>query len=155
MGSSPFSHRNGQSSEKSVMLYKPRARKDAFLVLYQWDMKGEPLENLTEEYISLNKISLQDHRRYIRKLVRTFSGHAVNIDKLIAELSEKWDIDRVGFIERNILRVALAELLYISSKDPGLVASDYVKLAQKYAGESCAKFVNGILGRVIREKLPG
>lgn len=137
------------------MLYKPKARSDAFLILYQWDMKGEPIENLTEEYISFNQISSQDQRRYIRKLIRTFLEHAVDIDKLIAELSEKWDIDRVGFIERNILRVALAELLYILPKKPGLVASDYVELAQKYAGEPCAKFVNGILGKVIREKLHG
>ncbi len=135
------------------MIYKPQARKDAFLVLYQWDMKGEPLESLVEEYIALNRITLQDRRRYMRKLVRTYMENSVEIDKLIAELSEKWDIDRVGFIERNILRIALAELLYISSKNHKLIVSDYVKLAQKYAGKSCAKFVNGILGRVLRDKL--
>lgn len=135
------------------MIYKPQARKDAFLVLYQWDMKGEPIEPLIEEYISANRISLQDRRRYMRKLVRTFMENSVEIDKLIAETSEKWDIDRVGFIERNILRIALAELLYLPVKNPKVIVSDYVKLAQKYAGKNCAKFVNGILGRVIREKL--
>ncbi|MEN3027680.1 MAG: transcription antitermination factor NusB [Aquificaceae bacterium] len=135
------------------MLYKPQARRDAFLILYQWDMRGGPIENLVEEYISINRISLQDQRRYIRKLVKTFMEYGVEIDKLIAELSEKWDIDRVGFIERNVLRVALAELLFLSPKNPALIASDYVKVAQKYAGKNCARFVNGILGRVIREKL--
>jgi len=135
------------------MIYKPQARKDAFLVLYQWDMKGEPIESLIEEYISANHISMQDRRRYMRKLVRTFMEHSVEIDKLIAEFSEKWDIDRVGFIERNILRIALAELLYISAKNPKVIISDYIKLAQKYAGKNCVKLVNGILGRVLREKL--
>ncbi|MFN4318918.1 MAG: transcription antitermination factor NusB [Aquificaceae bacterium] len=135
------------------MIYKPQARKDAFLVLYQWDMKGEPIEALMEEYISANRISMQDRRRYMRKLVRTFVENSVDIDKLIAEFSEKWDIDRVGFIERNILRIALAELLYISVKSPKVAILDYIKLAQKYAGKNCARFVNGILGRVLREKL--
>lgn len=135
------------------MIYKPQARKDAFLVLYQWDMKGEPIEPLMEEYISANRISMQDRRRYMRKLVRTFVENSADIDKLIAEFSEKWDIDRVGFIERNILRIALAELLYISVKSPKVAILDYIKLAQKYAGKNCARFVNGILGRVLREKL--
>ncbi len=135
------------------MIYKPQARKDAFLVLYQWDMKGEPVENLVEEYISANDISLQDQRRYIRKLVKTYMDKAADIDKLIAELSEKWDIDRVGYIERNILRIALAEFLYVGVKNPKLTIYDYVKLAQKYAGRQSARFINGILARVVREKL--
>ncbi|RME10278.1 MAG: transcription antitermination factor NusB, partial [Aquificota bacterium] len=84
------------------MIYKPQARRDAFLVLYQWDMKGEPVEGLVEEYITANRISLQDQRRYLRKLVKTYMENSTSIDKLIAELSERWDIDRVGYIERNI-----------------------------------------------------
>jgi len=137
------------------MIYKPKARKDAFLVLYQWDMKGEPIESLVEEYISANRINISDQRRYIRKLVRTYMDNSTDIDKLIAELSEKWDIDRVGYIERNLLRIALAEFLYIGVKNPKLTAYDYVKLAQKYAGKKSAKFINGILGRVVRERLSG
>ncbi|MFN3869962.1 MAG: transcription antitermination factor NusB [Aquificaceae bacterium] len=135
------------------MIYKPKARKDAFLILYQWDMKGEPIEALVEEYLSANSIKLQDQRRYVRKLVKTFMEHSLEVDKLIAEYSEKWDIDRVGYIERNILRVALAEFLYISIKNPKVIAADYVKMAEKYAGKNGARFVNGILGRVLREKL--
>ncbi len=135
------------------MIYKPKARKDAFLILYQWDMKGEPLEGLVEEYISANRIDISDQRRYIRKLVRTYMDNSIHIDKLIAELSEKWDIDRVGYIERNLLRIALAEFLYIGVKNPKLTIYDYVKLAQKYAGKKSAKFINGILGRLVRERL--
>lgn len=135
------------------MIYKPKARKDAFLVLYQWDMKGESLENLIEEYLSTNPTPVQDQRRYIRRLVRTFVKHSLEIDKLIGELSEKWDIDRVGYIERNILRVALAEFLFLSPKNPKVIVADYVKMAEKYAGKNCARFVNGILGRVLKERL--
>ncbi len=138
-----------------MIIYKPLSRKDAFLVLYQWDMKGEDVEKLMEEYISINKIKNQDRRRYIRKLVRTYMEHSKEIDKWIAELSEKWDIDRVGFIERNILRIALAEIIYIGLRNPKLEVSDYIKLAQKYAGKKSTKFVNGIIGRVLREKLGG
>ncbi len=135
------------------MIYKPKARRDAFLVLYQWDMKGEPIENIIEDYLSANRITLQDQRRYMRKLIRTFMEHSLEIDKLIAKYSEKWDIDRVGYIERNILRIALTESLYLSVKNPKVIASDYVKMTEKYAGKNGARFVNGIIGRVLRERL--
>ncbi|RMH80401.1 MAG: transcription antitermination factor NusB [Acidobacteria bacterium] len=136
-----------------MTVYKPEARRDAFLVLYQWDMKGEDINTLAEEYMQMNRISYPDRRRYIRKLLRTFIDNALSVDKLIAELSEKWDIDRVGYIERNILRIALAELLYITPKNPKPVLYDYVRLAHKYAGKKSAKFVNGILARALKEKL--
>ena len=135
------------------MIYKPKARRDAFLVLYQWDMKGEPIENIIEDYLSANRITLQDQRRYMRKLIRTFMEHSLEIDKLIAEYSEKWDIDRVGYIERNILRIAMTEFLYLSVKNPKVIASDYVRMVEKYAGKNSAKFVNGIIGKFLRERL--
>ncbi|MCS7263092.1 MAG: transcription antitermination factor NusB [Aquificaceae bacterium] len=135
------------------MMYKTRARRDAFLILYQWDMKGEPIQALAEEYISTKGIPLQEQRRYIRKLVRTFAEHASEVDKLVGELSEKWHIDRVGYVEKNILRVALVELLYMSPKNYKPVVFDYVRMAHRYAGKKGALFVNGILGRVLRERL--
>ena len=136
-----------------MSVYKPKARRDAFLILYQWDMKGEDINQLTEEYMQANRIDYSEHRRYVRKLVKTFFENRVEIDKLIGELSEKWDIDRISYIDRNILRVALAEILYIKPKNPKLLVYDYVKLSQKYAGKNSVKFVNGLLGRVVREKL--
>lgn len=135
------------------MLYKLHARKDAFLVLYQWDMKGGSPEALVEEYISANGISSQNQRWYLRKIVRTFLEHSSEIDKLIAEMTERWDIDRVGFVERNILRVAFTELLFLKPKSHKLAIVDYVKMSTKFTGKKGAKFVNGILGRFVREKL--
>ncbi len=129
------------------MIYKQKARKDAFLILYQWDIKADKLEDITEEYIKSNLIKHSERRRYIRKLVRTYMQKAREIDSLISELSQDWDIDRMGYIERNILRVALAEILFVGVKKLKPVIMDYVKLTLKYAGKEPAKFVNGVLGR--------
>ncbi|MEZ0360937.1 MAG: transcription antitermination factor NusB [Hydrogenobacter sp.] len=132
------------------MIYKQKARKDAFLVLYQWDIKADKLEDITEDYIASNLIKHPERRRYIRKLVRTYMEKAKQIDGLISELSQDWEIDRMGYIERNILRVALAEILFVGVKNLKAVIKDYVKLTIKYAGKEPAKFVNGVLGKAIK-----
>jgi N utilization substance protein B len=132
------------------MIYKQKARKDAFLILYQWDIKGDNLEQLTEEYIQSNNIKHPEHRRYVRKLVRTYIQKAKEIDSTISQFSEEWDIDRMGYIERNILRIAITEILFLGAKKLNLALYDYVKLTLKYAGKGPAKFVNGILGKVAK-----
>ncbi len=132
------------------MIYKVKARKDAFLILYQWDIKNEDIENLMEDYIASSGIKDSEHRRYIRKLVRTYMKNSKEVDSIISEMSENWSIDRMGYIERNILRVATAEFLFIGVKKVRAVTLDYVKLAIKYAGKGPAKFVNGILNKVMQ-----
>jgi N utilization substance protein B len=132
------------------MIYKQKARKDAFLILYQWDIKGDNLEQLMEEYIQSNNIKHPEHRRHVRKLVRTYIQKAKEIDSTISQFSEEWDIDRMGYIERNILRIAITEILFLGAKKLNLALYDYVKLTLKYAGKGPAKFVNGILGKVAK-----
>ncbi|WP_448583797.1 transcription antitermination factor NusB [Thermocrinis sp.] len=131
-----------------MTLYKTKAREDAFLVIYQWDIKGENIEEITEEYIAMNNIKHGERRRYLRKLLRTYFEHAEEVDKQIADHLEGWDFDRLGYIERNILRLAFTELLYIKVKYPLLAISDYLKITAKYAGKKPAKFINGVISKL-------
>ena len=134
-------------------IYKPKARLDAFLVLYQWEMRGEDISSLTEEYIQQKGIDYSEHRRYIRKLVKTFFEHAKEVDKIISEHLEGWDLDRLGYIERNILRLAVTEFLYIGVKKPKQVLSDYLKMSIKYAGSKPTRFINGVLAKILKERV--
>jgi len=136
------------------MIYKTKAREDAFLVLYQWDIKGGNIEEIIEEYIAMNKIKHEERRRYLRKLLRTYFNHAEAVDKQIADNLEGWDFDRLGYIERNILRLIFAELLYIKVKYPVLVLSDYLKITTKYAGKIPAKFINGVISKLNLSNTP-
>ncbi|WP_333785187.1 transcription antitermination factor NusB [Thermocrinis sp.] len=137
-----------------MTIYKTKAREDAFLVLYQWDIKGGNLEEIIEEYIAMNRIKHEERRRYLRKLLRTYFNHAEAIDKQITDNLEGWDFDRLGYIERNILRLALAELLYIKVKYPVLVLYDYLRIATKYAGKTPAKFINGVISKINPLSIP-
>jgi N utilization substance protein B len=116
------------------------ARRDALFVLYQWDVTGQPLASLHEGELD----------PYAHELVNGVAKQASDLDVRINEASSDWTADRLGALERNILRIALWELE--RGEVPVEVAIDEaVTLAKRYASEDAGALVNGILGRVARE----
>jgi transcription antitermination protein NusB len=117
------------------------ARRTAFFLLYQWDVTGRPLASLYEGEID----------DWARRTARAVAAEAPRLDRRITEASEGWSADRLGAVERNILRIAVHELE--GDEVPDEVAIDEaVTLAKRYASDDAAKLVNGILGRIVREK---
>jgi transcription antitermination protein NusB len=116
------------------------ARRDALFVLYQWDVTGTPLASLHEGELD----------PYARELVDGVSGEAAELDARINDASSEWSADRLGALERNVLRIALWEL---ERGDVPLEAAidEAVSLAKRYSSEDAGRLVNGILGRVVRE----
>ena len=117
------------------------ARRTAFFLLYQWDLTGHPLGSLYEG----------DVDPYARELAEGVAVRAEELDELISGAAEDWPADRLGTVERSVLRIAVHEL------DAGLVPAEVaideaVRLAKRYATEEAAKLVNGILGRIARER---
>jgi transcription antitermination protein NusB len=117
------------------------ARRTALFLLYQWDVTGEPLASLYEG----------DVDEWARATAEAVAADAPELDARISEAAEDWTADRLGAIERNVLRIALHEL--DGDDVPDEVAIDEaVKLAKRYASDDAARLVNGILGRIVREK---
>ena len=116
------------------------ARRDALFVLYQWDVTGTPLASLHEGELD----------PYAQELVDGVSAEAVELDARINDASSDWSADRLGALERNVLRIALWEL---ERGDVPLEAAidEAVSLAKRYSSEDAGRLVNGILGRVVRE----
>ena len=117
------------------------ARRAAVFMLFQWDVTGRPLGSLYEG----------DVDDYTRQLAGAVTEHAPDLDARITSASNDWTADRLGAVERNVLRVALEEL------DEGevpleVVLDEAVTLAKRYASEDAARLVNGILGRIVREE---
>jgi transcription antitermination protein NusB len=122
------------------MISRREARRAAVFVLYQWDITGAPLGSLYEG----------DVDEYTRTLSEAVAAHAAELDARITAASDDWTADRLGAVERNILRVALEEL------DEGevpqeAVLDEAVTLAKRYASDDAGRLVNGILGRIVRE----
>jgi transcription antitermination protein NusB len=116
------------------------ARRAALFVLYQWDVTGQPLASLYEG----------DLDPYTKELAEGVAAEAAELDVAIGDASSDWRPDRLGALERNILRIALYELE--RDEVPLEVSIDEaVRLARRYASDDAAKLVNGILGKVAKE----
>ena len=117
------------------------ARRAAVFILFQSDVTGQPLGSLYEGEVD----------PYTDRLAQCVSSHAEELDARITDASDDWTADRLGAVERNVLRVALEEL------DEGevpveVVLDEAVTLAKRYASEDAGRLVNGILGRIVRER---
>jgi transcription antitermination protein NusB len=117
-------------------------RRTALFLLYQWDVTGQPLASLYEGEVD----------EFARETAEAVAAEAPGLDERITAASEGWTADRLGAIERNILRIALYEL--DGDEVPDEVAIDEaVTLAKRYATDDAARLVNGILGRIVRERV--
>jgi N utilization substance protein B len=118
------------------------ARRTALFLLYQWDVTGQPLASLYEGEVD----------EYARTTAEAVAAVAEELDRRITEAAEGWTADRLGAVERNVLRIALCEL--DGDDVPDEVAIDEaVNLARRYASDDAARLVNGILGRIVRERV--
>ncbi len=118
------------------------ARRTALFLLYQWDVTGQPLASLYGG--DVDAFAWETAERVI--------GQVEELDRRITEASEGWAAERLGAVERNVLRIAVSELE--AGVVPAEVAIDEaVRLAKRYASDDGARLVNGILGRILREKV--
>lgn len=86
-----------------------------------------------------------------RRLVDLYFRHSDLIDKRITRYSHEWALDRMPGIDRNLLRLAVAELLYCPDVPASAAINEAVELAKEYGGSESGKFVNGILGAFARD----
>ena len=127
-------------SEATRTVGRRHARRQALFLLYQWDLTDQPLAALFEG----------EPDAFASELATSVAAHAQALDERISEASEGWPADRLGTLERNILRIGVYELE--EETVPAEVAiNEAVLLAKRYASEDAARLVNGILGQVRRE----
>jgi N utilization substance protein B len=117
------------------------ARRQALYLLYQWDLTGQELASLFEG----------EPDAFARSLAESVSERAEQLDARISAASPDWPAERLGTVERNILRIGVYELE--ENQVPREVAiNEAVVLAKRYASEDAARLVNGVLARVAREE---
>jgi N utilization substance protein B len=122
-------------------LSRRQARRQALMLLYQWDLSGQPIGSQYGGAIDQWALELAD----------TVAERAQELDVRITAASEGWTADRLGAVERSALRVAIHELEH--REVPAEVAiNEAVAFAKRYSSEDAARLVSGILGRIQREE---
>lgn len=130
------------------MSARGKARKRALDFLFEADLRStSALELLT----SRPALELSEGG-YVQILISGVLEHSRKIDELITTYAQGWDMDRMPAVDRNIMRIALFEILWSQDVDDQVAASQAVAIAQEYSTEDSAKYINGVLGRIIALK---
>jgi len=122
-----------------------KARKRALDFLYEADIRSSN----AIELIATREESELSERDYIMELLVGVDSNKAKIDELITTYAQGWDMDRMPAIDRNILRIALFEILFKNDLDDQIAASEAIEIATELSTEDSAKYINGILGRII------
>ena len=132
------------------MRRRRKSREFALQVLYQLNItKQEAVTALTQfqEHFSTDG----EVDEFLKRLVLGVLEHCQEFDRLIEKYSENWRLDRINMIDRNILRMALFELLYCDEIPPKVSINEAIDLAKRYGSEDSGSFINGILDRIQNE----
>lgn len=85
------------------------------------------------------------------KIVEGVTKNSEKLDKMIEDASPQWDLDMMGFVDLQILRIAALEGFVEEFTPPKVAVNEAVELAKKYGGEDSSKFVNGVLGAIMKK----
>jgi N utilization substance protein B len=126
-----------------------RARARALQALYAWDLRdGEPLDRIASQVWDELAIA-PDERAFAGQIVRVIMAEGKSIDDALRDVTTNWRLERLGAVERAVLRIAAAELR--RGETPARVAiQEAVRLAERYGSTQSARFVNGVLDALAR-----
>jgi transcription antitermination protein NusB len=126
-----------------------RGRARVLQALYAWDLRrDEPLERIAERIWDDLAVPPEE-RRFAGSLTRVLVHDIADIDADLTEVTTNWRLERIGVIERCVLRLAAAELRQ-GETPPRVVIQEAVRLAERYGTARSAKFVNGVLDALAR-----
>ncbi len=125
---------------------RSRCREYALQVLYQAEYRGHRQGDALRFWRHFHKGDKVPD--YLVKLVEGVAAHQEELDALIRQYSEHWRLERMAAVDRNLLRLALYELLHQPQIPAKVVINEAVELAKRYGSEESGAFVNGILDRI-------
>lgn len=136
---------------------RTRARARALQVLYAWEMRGaaEPLRQVDRELVGPDEPPVdRDVQQYTHLLLDTLERDRHNIDARIEALADNWRLSRMTTVDRNILRVAAAEMVYIDEVPLRVSLHEAMRLAEWFGTEESRRFVNGVLDALLHQLEP-
>ena len=129
---------------------RTKARKRAVDVLYEADVRGRDATATLADRVALADPPVNE---YTVELVEGVHANRARIDEILSGYAEGWTLDRMPDVDRAVLRLAVYELLYRSDVPDAVAIDEAVELAKALSTDESPRFVNGVLGRVQRDRL--
>lgn len=127
-------------------------RRYALRMLFEMDINDSTIDEVLEGKSHVGEDAPAD---FTMELVRGVQEHLEELDEVISRYAEGWDLERMPRVDRNVLRMSLYELFFMEDIPPGVTIDEAVELAKSFSTEDSGKFVNGVLGRVNRDREEG
>ena len=134
------------------MRKRTRSRELALQLLYQIDARGDEVLATMEQFFEGEESADEEVRVFTRKLVTGTRDSAEEIDALLTEAAENWRLDRMALVDRNILRMAVYEMLHIEEIPAKVSINEAIELGKRFSTKQSGSFINGILDRIRRER---
>ncbi|MFC1941995.1 transcription antitermination factor NusB [Chloroflexota bacterium] len=122
-----------------------KARTIALQALYELDSVRRRPEAVVERLLTGSELT-EDNNIFVKELVAGVIQNKDEIDSSIKKFAPAWPIDQIATIDRNILRLAISEILFDNKVPVSVAISEAVELAKSFGSEHSAKFINGVLG---------
>ena len=139
------------------MSARSKARKQALDLLYEADIRGSSaLELLLSRDVIEDGPDARPIREFTKELISGISTNSRKIDELITTYAQGWDMDRLPAVDRNILRLAIFEIVWTADLADGIAIDEALTLAKELSTEESAGYIHGVLGKIssIKESIP-
>ena len=132
---------------------RSRARAWALQIHYRWESGGEEgtFRDALVDTAATRRISPK-RLPYVRKLMVLLDAHRPEIDEALAGALDNWRLDRLSTMDRAVLRIGAAELLWSDEVPPKVAIQEAIRLAEAYGGDESPRFVNGVLDALFKDR---
>jgi N utilization substance protein B len=127
-----------------------KSREVTLQILFQLEFDDSDPDDVINQFWKEQKAS-RETKDYSRYLIRGITSHQDSIDRIIQSVSDHWRLSRMPIVDRNILRMAVFELLYGEGLAPAIVINEAIEVAKKFSSDRAAQFINGVLDALRRK----
>ena len=134
------------------MTQRRLAREAALETMYRLDLVGDEPDDVIEEILNRRNPS-EEAEGYLRLLIQTVRNNSDEVDSTLRRHLRRWRLERLRVLDRSLLRLACAEMLYFDDVPPKVTINEAVDIAKKFGDDDSGRFVNGVLDSVYKETL--
>jgi N utilization substance protein B len=135
-----------------MMKPRTRGRSIALQALYEIDQSNHSIDVILEDRLAEVEPVDEQIRRFIFELANGVLKLKDELDQELARYAPEWPVDQVAIIDRNILRIALWEMLFTEDTPIKVIINEAIELGKLYGSDSTSRFVNGVLGSLVENK---
>ena len=134
------------------MASRRKARELALQMLFQWEQGAHSPEHVISTFLRAQNVDAEEES-FARSLFEGTIAEVQDLDRRVSAQAEHWRLERMAAVDRNLLRVALYELLHHAETPPAVIINEALEMARRFSGRDSVEFVNGVLD-AIRKTLP-